>query len=87
MKTLLTLSLGLSLLAAPAFAQTAKDDVVDFGEPKPLTIVTAEGSHEFLVDEAKTLDQQARGMMWRDSMGEDTGNSKIIPVSLSLIHI
>jgi len=73
MKTLLTLSLGLSLLAAPAFAQTAKDDVVDFGEPKPLTIVTAEGSHEFLVDEAKTLDQQARGMMWRDSMGEDTG--------------
>ena len=73
MKTLISLSLGLSLLAAPAFAQTSKNDVVDFGEPKPLTIVTSEGSHEFLVDEAKTLGQQARGMMFRDKMGEDTG--------------
>jgi len=73
MKTLLTITLGLSLLAAPAFAQINKNDDVDFGKPQPLTIVTADGSHEFLVDEAKTDDQQARGMMWRDSMGEDTG--------------
>ena len=73
MKTLLTLSLGLSLLAVPVFAQTSKNDVVDFGEPKPLTIVTTEGQHEFLVEEAKTLDQQARGMMFRESMDADTG--------------
>ena len=56
-----------------ALAQTGKDDIVDFGEPQPLTIVTADGEHEFAVDEAKTLDQQARGMMWRDSMDADTG--------------
>jgi len=73
MKALLPITLGLTLLAAPAFAQTSKNDVVDFGEPKPLSIVTADGTHEFLVDEAKTDDQQARGMMFRESMGEDTG--------------
>ena len=73
MKALLTLTLGLSLLAAPAFSQTSKNDVVDFGEPKPLAIVTEETTHEFLVEEAKTLDQQARGMMFRESMEPDTG--------------
>ena len=60
-------------MAAPAFAQTSKNDVVDFGDPKPLTIVTEEGNHEFLVEEAKTLDQQARGMMFRESMEGDSG--------------
>ena len=69
----LSLTLGLTLLATPVFSQTSKNDVVNFGEPKPLTIVTSEGEHEFLVDEAKTLDQQARGMMFRETMGEDTG--------------
>ena len=73
MKTLTSLSIGFALLTAPAFAQTSKNDVVDFGEPKPLTIVTEEGVHEFLVDEAKTLDQQARGMMFRETMDADTG--------------
>ena len=73
MKALLTLVLGLSLIAAPAFAQTSKNDVVDFGDPKPLAIVTEETTHEFLVEEAKTLDQQARGMMFRESMDPDTG--------------
>ncbi len=73
MKRLIALSLTITLLAAPAFGQTARNDVVNFGEPKPLTIVTEEGSHEFMVDEAKTMAQQARGMMFRDSMGADTG--------------
>ncbi len=73
MKSLLTLTLGLSLLAAPVFAQTSKNDVVDFGEPKPLTIISEDGTHEFQVEEAKTLDQQARGMMFRESMEPDTG--------------
>jgi len=73
MKILFSLSIGFALLAAPTFAQTSKNDVVDFGEPKPLTIVTEEGSHEFMVDEAKTLDQQARGMMFRESMDADSG--------------
>ena len=73
MKALVSIPIGFALLAAPAFAQTSKNDVVDFGEPKPLTIVTEEGTHEFLVDEAKTLDQQARGMMFRETMDADTG--------------
>jgi len=73
MKILISLSIGFALLATPAFAQTSKNDVVDFGEPKPLTIVTEDGTHEFMVDEAKTLDQQARGMMFRESMEPDTG--------------
>jgi uncharacterized membrane protein (UPF0127 family) len=60
-------------LCSPAFAQTAQDDVVDFGDPVPLTIMAENGTHEFLVEEAKTLDQQARGMMWRDSMGDNEG--------------
>jgi uncharacterized membrane protein (UPF0127 family) len=67
------LSLAFALLATPALAQTAQDDVVDFGDPVPLTIVSDNATHEFMVEEAKTLDQQARGMMWRDSMGEDEG--------------
>jgi len=73
MKFLSSLFIGFTLLATPAFAQTSKNDVVDFGAPKPLTIVTEEASHEFLVEEAKTLDQQARGMMFRESMEADSG--------------
>jgi len=46
---------------------------VDFGEPKPLKVISENTEHEFLVEEAKTLDQQARGMMWRETMDADTG--------------
>ena len=73
MKTLVSLTLGFALLSSPAFAQTSKNDVVNFGEPKPLTIVSADGTHDFMVEEAKTLDQQARGMMFRESMDADAG--------------
>ncbi len=61
------------ILSVTAVAQTAKDDVVDFGEPKPLKVISENTEHEFLVEEAKTLDQQARGMMWRETMDADTG--------------
>ncbi len=73
MKILFSLSIGFALLASPVFAQTSKNDVVDFGDPRPLTIETADGMHEFMVEEAKTLDQQARGMMFRESMDGDSG--------------
>ncbi|MEL6686738.1 MAG: DUF192 domain-containing protein [Pseudomonadota bacterium] len=72
MKRLLV-ALFFALLVGPSFAQTAQDDVVEFGEPVPLTIVAENGTHSFLVEEAKTLDQQARGMMWREEMGDDEG--------------
>ena len=72
MKRLLFITL-LFLVPLSASAQTAKDDVVDFGTPVPLSVVSESGTHEFLVERAVTLDQQARGMMFRETMGADTG--------------
>ena len=72
MKRLLFIAL-LFLLPLSASAQTAKDDVVDFGTPVPLSVESESGTHEFLVERAVTLDQQARGMMFRETMGADTG--------------
>jgi len=48
-------------LATPALAQTSKDDVVDFGKPVPLTVVSKDSQHTFQIERAITLDQQARG--------------------------
>ncbi len=72
MKKLALISAAL-LFAAASSAQTAKNDVVDFGEPQPLVINSENGSHTFMVEEAKTLAQQARGMMYREQMDADTG--------------
>ena len=60
-------------IAVPSFAQTSKDDVVDFGAPVPLTVVSADSSHTFQIERAITLDQQARGMMFRETMDPDSG--------------
>jgi len=60
-------------LATPAFGQTSKDDVVDFGTPVPLTVVSADSTHTFSIERAITLDQQARGMMFRETMDPDSG--------------
>lgn len=60
-------------LAGSAFAQTSKDDVVDFGTPVPLTIVSEDSTHSFMIERAVTLDQQARGMMFRETMDPDSG--------------
>jgi len=62
-----------TLIALPAYGQTNRDDVVDFGEPQPLIIQSSGGNHTFTVEEAKTVDQQARGMMFREEMAPDTG--------------
>jgi uncharacterized membrane protein (UPF0127 family) len=60
-------------LASAASAQTSKDDVVDFGEPVPLTIVSKDSTHTFQIERAITLDQQARGMMFRETMDPNSG--------------
>ncbi|MDB2437529.1 DUF192 domain-containing protein [Hellea sp.] len=67
------LSALLIAMTTPAFAQTSKDDVVDFGEPAPLSVVSKDATHNFMIDRAITLDQQARGMMFRESMDPDSG--------------
>ncbi len=73
MKRFILSSLIFILLAVPALAQTSKDDVVDFGQPVPLTIVSEDSSHTFMIERAVSLDQQARGMMFRESMDPDSG--------------
>ncbi len=72
MKRFILSALFLSL-ASPAPAQTSKDDVVDFGEPVPLTVVSKDSKHVFQIERAITLDQQARGMMFREKMDPDSG--------------
>ena len=72
MKRFILSALFLSL-ASPALSQTSKDDVVDFGAPVPLTVVSADSSHTFQIERAISLDQQARGMMFRESMDPDSG--------------
>ena len=67
------LTVLLTAMSVPAFAQTAKDDVVDFGAPVPLSVVSSDATHNFMIERAITLDQQARGMMYRESMDPDSG--------------
>ncbi len=50
-----------------------EDAVVEYGGPDPLTIVSGEESHAFTVEIADTPRSRTRGMMFRDSMGEDEG--------------
>ena len=45
-----------------AWAQTGKDDIVDFGEPQPLTIVTADGEHCLLYTSPSPRDQRGSRM-------------------------
>ncbi|MEP1229595.1 MAG: DUF192 domain-containing protein, partial [Litorimonas sp.] len=60
-------------ISTPAVGQTNREDVVDFGTPQTLVIKSTDGEHQFTVEEAKTVDQQARGMMFREQMAPDTG--------------
>jgi len=73
MKNVLISILIAASFALPAQAQTAKDDVVDFGKPVPLTIISETGPHTFSTEVADTLDKQARGMMYREKMDPDSG--------------
>jgi len=73
MKHIMITILLAASFAIPASAQTAKDDVVDFGPPVPLTIMSENGAHTFSTEVADTLDKQARGMMYRETMDPDTG--------------
>jgi len=57
--------------AAPAFAQTP--GALDFGPKEKLTITSGDKTHEFQVEVADTLELQARGLMYRDSLPLNEG--------------
>lgn len=74
------------LTSAPALAQLPDarleaqpgdpahpDTVIDFGDPQPLTIVTAEGDVEMSVLFADTDPERARGLMFREELADDAG--------------
>ena len=62
----------LSLAAAPAaFAQDPAP--LDFGAPEKLVILSETGAKTFQVEVADTDKEQARGMMYRESVPEMTG--------------
>ena len=54
-------------------AQTAKDDVVNFSAPITIYISSGQEKHAFKVERAITKAQQARGMMFREKMNENSG--------------
>lgn len=70
------LALAATVLVAPASAQ----------ELQPLTIVTDEGRHEFMVELAATPQERSRGLMFRRSMPENQGMlfdfERVQPVSM-----
>tara|TARA_R110000782_G_scaffold207730_1_gene296220 strand:- start:400 stop:873 length:474 start_codon:yes stop_codon:yes gene_type:complete len=61
----------LSPLTGCAGAQTPKDAT---GRPlEPLTIITASGTHEFMVEIADEEPERQRGMMFREPLADDRG--------------
>ena len=61
-----------ALTAFPAHAQDIPAPL-DLGPQEALTIVTQNGSHDFMVDIADETDEQIRGLMFRESMDKDKG--------------
>ncbi|MFT4913835.1 MAG: uncharacterized membrane protein (UPF0127 family) [Brevundimonas sp.] len=73
-RSILTALLAAVLLApivGCAGAQTPKDAT---GRPlEPLTIVTASGAHEFMVEIADEEPERQRGLMFREPLADDRG--------------
>ncbi len=70
-KTLITSVTLISLLSAPAFA--ADPAPLDLGPTEKLAILTETGKKTFDVEIADTLEEQSRGMMYRETVPEMTG--------------
>lgn len=58
------------MVGQASFAETAMQLVTD---PAPLKIMTAAGERSFSIEVADTPDRQARGLMFRPSMGDEHG--------------
>lgn len=63
---------GSESAAAPAPAETAEGQQAQV-KLLPLTIRTAAGTRAFRVEVARTMDEQAQGLMFRTSLPEDGG--------------
>ena len=67
-------ALSVTALAQDAGPMGAKpDDLLDFGPPEPLIVVSQSGEHEFMVEVADSLEEQAQGYMWREDIPAGTG--------------
>jgi len=54
-------------------AQNNDVEPIDFGAEEPLTIRTSDAVHNFSIEVADTLEEQARGLMYRDNLPGDKG--------------
>jgi len=62
-------------VSAPVAAldPTAQDADVAFGAPEPVVIVSGDEQHTVMAEIATTDAQMQRGLMWRESLAEDSG--------------
>jgi len=74
---------GVSLSACAQSGGAAADTPVDAaGRPlEPLTVVTATGSHDFMVEIADDDAERARGLMFRPPLADDRGMLFQFPTS------
>jgi uncharacterized membrane protein (UPF0127 family) len=66
------LLLWLGLVAALLGAAPSRADLASFGKSE-LAIEAASGKHRFTIEEARTPEQMAQGLMFRRSMAADAG--------------
>lgn len=72
MLRILSASFGFALVSCVAMAQSVPEPL-DLGPPEPLTIVTENGDQTFSVEIADSPEEQARGLMYRDTLADDAG--------------
>lgn len=66
------LLLPILLMSAPVMAQDIPAPL-DLGPPEALSVESSNGTHEFMVEIADTREEQIRGLMFRETLGENEG--------------
>ncbi len=73
-RRLLPMLIALIVLVLPACSANAQSAGAKAAPTEPLSIVTSDGkSHSFRVEIAKSPQEQARGLMFRESLAADAG--------------
>ncbi len=78
MKNKTILAAGFALVISIIFGggiglAQSKPALLDLGPPENLRIVSESGTHEFKVEIADTYEEQAMGLMYRESLAADSG--------------